>query len=209
MIKSDKYWSELSKRIQDPVQTKNKRPDTSDIEIEFLKQYLTEQDDILDVGSGSGLIINKLHPFVHSITAVEKYPGFSKFIAENDKILVINSDLSDFNMRKQFDAVLSFGVSQCFNTEDAASIYQRLFGMTKSGGKLIVRTHCGLEKDKVINGYSEELGTEYFAEYRQVKNEIKLMEDAGYRFVSQHDIFPDTLNVWPDTRHFIFICEKD
>jgi hypothetical protein len=61
----------------------------------------------------------------------------------------------------------------------------------------------------VINGFSEELGTEYFAEYRLVANEIKLMEQAGFRFVSQHDIFPDALNVWPDTRHFIFICEKD
>jgi cyclopropane fatty-acyl-phospholipid synthase-like methyltransferase len=209
MIKSDKYWRELAQRIEDPVQTKNKRPDTSDLEIQFLREHLTENDNILDVGSGSGLIVNKLVNYVGHITAVEKFEGFSKFIVEHPNMLVINSDLLHFNMRKQFDAVLSFGVSQCFNTEDAAGIYERLFQMTKTGGKMIVRTHCGLHADKVINGFSEELGTEYFAEYRLVANEIRLMEQAGFRFVSQHDIFPDTLNVWPDTRHFIFICEKD
>lgn len=209
MSKSEKYWSELSQRIENPVQTKNKRPDTSDLEIEFLKNYVSKTDEVLDVGSGSGLIINKLINHVKSIWAIEKYEGFSKFIIDHPELLVINSDLLDFNIRKQFDLVLSFGVSQCFNTEDSANIYKKLFSMTKSGGMLIVRTHCGLERDKVINGYSEELGTDYFAEYRWVANEIKLMVQAGYSFVSQHDIFPDTLNVWPDTRHFIFICEKD
>jgi len=208
MSKSEKYWSELSERIENPVQTKNKRPDTSDLEIEFLKDHLSQVDEILDVGSGSGLIVNKLIAHVGHITAVEKYEGFSKFIEDHPNLLVINSDLLHFKMRKQFDAVLSFGVSQCFNTEDAAKIYQKLYAMTKPKGKLIVRTHCGLEADKVINGFSEELGTEYFAEYRLVSNEIKLMETAGFRFLNQYDIFPDELNVWRDTRHFIFICEK-
>ncbi len=208
MSKSNKYWKNLSDKIVNPTQTKNKRPDTSDIEIAFLSNYLSNNDDVLDVGSGSGLIINKLIDYVGSITAVEKYEGFSKFIIDHPNLLVINSDLLDFNMRKEFDVVMSFGVSQYFNSEDVAGIYKRLFRMTKSSGKLIVRTHCGLESNKVINGFSNELGTEYYAEYRHIPNEIKLMEDAGFRFVSQHDIFPDTFNVWPDTRHFIFICEK-
>ena len=44
MIKSDKYWRELAQRIEDPVQTKNKRPDTSDLEIQFLREHLTENE---------------------------------------------------------------------------------------------------------------------------------------------------------------------
>jgi len=32
---SEEYWKSLAERITEPVQTKNKRPDTSDLEIEF------------------------------------------------------------------------------------------------------------------------------------------------------------------------------
>ena len=208
MNKSEKYWRELSLKIENPVQTKNKRPDTSDLEIDFLRKHLSSSDELLDIGSGSGLIINKLIPFVKHITAVEKFEGFTKFIVDKPNMLVINADILGFKMRKTFDAVLLFGVTQCFNREEASALYQAAFEMTKLGGLMIVRTHCGLEIDKTIDGFSNELQTDYFAEYRQVDREMKIMQSVGFKSVVKHDIFPDSLNVWPDTRHFIFVCEK-
>jgi SAM-dependent methyltransferase len=208
MGSGNQYWESLSKKIQNPVETKNKRPDTSDLEIDFLTKFLNSTDDVLDIGSGSGLIINKLIDSVGRITAVEKFEGFTKFIVEHPNMLVINADLIGFKMRKQFDAVLCFGVAQCFAKADMTIIYKSLFEMTKPGGLLIVRMHCGLEKDKIVNGYSEELGTNYFAEYRHVEAEINLLKEVGYSSIEKFDIFPDTLNVWPDTRHFIFVCKK-
>lgn len=208
MNKSEKYWRELSQKIENPVQTKNKRPDTSDLEIEFLKRNLNSNNDVLDIGSGSGLIINKLLPHVKQITAVEKFEGFTRFIVDAPNMLVINADILGFKMRKQFDSVLLFGVTQCFTKEEASSLYQAAFEMTKPGGLIIVRTHCGLEADKTIDGFSNELGTEYFAQYRQVDHEMRLMETVGFKDIEKHDVFPDTLNVWPDTRHFIFVGKK-
>lgn len=209
MDTAKKYWEQLSKKIVNPVETKNKRPDTSDLEIDFLKKYLNPEMEILDIGSGSGLIINKLTPFVKHITAVEKYEGFSSFIVESPKILVINADLVGFSIRKQFDVVLSFGVSQLFDLETITDIYHKLYKMTKDGGKLIIRTHCGLEQDKTVNGFSEELQTEYFAQYRQKDKEIELLKTTiGFSDIEVFDIFPDSLNVWRDTRHFIFVCSK-
>ena len=35
-----------------------------------------------------------------------------------------------------------------------------------------------------------------------------LMDEVGFTQVTIHDIFPDTLNVWEDTRHFMFVCKK-
>jgi SAM-dependent methyltransferase len=208
MSKSEKYWRELSQKIEHPAQTKNKRPDTSDLEIEFLKRFLNADDEVLDIGSGSGLIINKLYPFVRHITAVEKFEGFTRFIIDVPNILVINADILGFKMRKQFDAVLLFGVTQCFSTDEACMLYEAAFDMTKPGGLIIVRTHCGLFADKTIDGFSEELGTEYFAQYRQVQHEIKLIESVGYHNIEKYDIFPDTLNVWSDTRHFLYVGRK-
>jgi cyclopropane fatty-acyl-phospholipid synthase-like methyltransferase len=205
---SEAYWRNLSLNITDPVQTKNKRPDTSDLEIAFLMDYLKKDDEILDIGSGSGLIINKLVDKVKSIVAVEKFEGFTKFIVEVDNMLVINADLIDFKMRKSFDSLLCFGVSQCFSKEDMQGIYANCFQMLKNNGYFIVRMQCGIEKGKKVEGFSNELGTDYFADYRHWQAEINMLQQIGFTSVERFDIFPDTLNVWPDTRHYIFVCKK-
>ncbi len=204
----DKYWEQLSAKIENPVQTKNKRPDTSSIEIPFLLKYLKKSDEILDIGSGSGLIINKLVDHVKHIVAVEKFEGFTKFISETEKIFVIHSDLRGFKIRKQYDVVLSFGVAQCFAESEAYQIYENSYQMVKPGGKMIVRVHCALENDKTVDGFSEVLKTNYFAQYRNVQKEMNFLKSLGFKSVEKFDIFPDELNVWKDTRHFIFVCEK-
>lgn len=209
MADSGKYWESLSKKIKDPSETKNKRPDTSDLEVEFICQYLNSTDEILDLGSGSGLITNKLIDKVTSVIAVEKFEGFTQFIKEDPKTLVINADILGFKIRKSFDAILCLGVAQYFKKMEAFQMYEDCFKMLKNGGVFIVRMHCGLEKDKVVNGFSEELQTDYFAEYRQVDKEIDLLKKAGFQSVEKFDILPDTLNVWDDTRHFIFVCKKE
>lgn len=209
MSRTNNYWENLSEKITDPGQTKNKRPDTSDLEVSFYKQYIKKDCDLLDIGSGSGLIINKLVSAAKQITAVEKYEGFSKFITEADNILVINADLDGFKIRKEFDVILCTGVSQCFPKETMIGIYENMFDMLKPGGVFISRMHCGLKEDVIINGYSEELETEYFAEYRHVDKEKDLLLKIGYGEVELFDILPDELNVWDNTRHFIFICRKN
>lgn len=206
--KQYKYWQELSNRIVRPEETKNKRPDTSDLEIEFLKKYVKQTDDVIDLGSGSGLIINKLLPLVHTITAVEKFEGFSKFIVDNPAMTVINADLMGFKIRKQFDVVLFFGTAQSFYREDVTEIYSNCYSMLKSGGFFINRVHCGLQEDIVVDGFSEELQTNYFAQYRQVDKEMALLKSVGFQEIVKFDIFPESLNVWKNSRHFIFVCKK-
>lgn len=202
------YWKQLAKKIVNPGETKNKRPDTSDLEIEFLRKYLKDSDRVLDLGSGSGLIINKLVNYVHSITAVEKFEKFTDFIVNDSRMEVIIADLIGFKIRKQFDAVLLFGVAQTFYKDDVIDIYKSCYDMTKSGGLFISRTHCGLEEDILVDGFSEELQTNYFAHYRQIDSEIELLKSVGFKNVQKFDIFPDTLNVWKNSRHFIIVCEK-
>ena len=202
------YWKELSKRIVNPSETKNKRPDTSDLEIEFLKNYLKNTDAILDLGSGSGLIINKLVKFVASIIAVEKFELFTKFIVDDPKMTVINSDLLGFKIRRQFDAVLLFGVAQSFYKDDIIGIYKNTYEMIKPEGLFINRIHCGLTEDILVDGFSEELQRDYFAQFRQIDSEIELLREIGFKNIKKFDIFPDTLNVWKNSRHFILVCEK-
>lgn len=209
MSKSEKYWSLLSQKIKSPIETKNKRPDTSNVEIDLYMKYLSPETELLDLGSGSGIIINKLYDKVKSIWAIEKYPGFSQFIEDKDNILVINADLIGFKIRRKFDAILCTGVTQCLERNEASEMYKNCIEMLKEDGILILRSHCGINEDVIIDGYSKELDSVYYAEYRHKAAEINLLNKAGFKNVKTYDILPDSINVWENTRHYIFICKRN
>lgn len=202
------YWEKLASRITDPKQTRNKRDDYSDLEIDFLKPYLKPDTSVLDLGSGSGLVVNKLVKLVGHITAVEKFQNFSQFIEQSDKLELINADIVGFRLHRQFDLVLATGVIQCIERRFIADIYKNVFNMTKAGAHFIAHIHCGLEQDVIVDRFSEELNTDYYAEYRKHEWEKQQMLEAGFRSVEIHDIFPDWLNKWSNTRHFLFVCKK-
>lgn len=207
MTESDKYWERMSKNIQDQSQTYNKKSDVSPKDAQFIRNYLSPTDKVIDIGSGSGLIVNKILPFVKEITAVETFKGLSKYIQTDPKILVINAKLENFYIRKEYDVALSTGVMQFFEKTDAVEIYTNIFNMVKKGGLFLMRMHCGLKETVVIH-HSIELDQEYFAEFRQVDEEKKLLEDIGFIDVQVLDEAPEELNVWENTRHFMFICKK-
>lgn len=200
------YWGNVAKNIKSPLEAKNKRPDTSDVELEFLEKFIKSSDSVLDMGCGSGLITNKLLPITKNITAVDKFEGFTKFV--DDEILVINAELLGFKIRKTFDTVLCTGVGQCFVKEEMKDIYSNIFDMLKETGVFLSRMHCGIREDVAVNSYSEELKTDYFAEFRQVESEKQLLLSLGFDSVEIHDFLPDTINVWDNTRHYYFVCKK-
>ena len=204
---SKSYWEKLAKTIKDPSETTNKRKkDYLQVDINFVKRHLDSNDSILDVGSGSGLVVNELVDSVKEIIAVETFKGLSKFISP--EILVINAELTGFQIRKQFDKIVSTGLTHFFPENDIVKIYANIFDMLKNEGKLIMRSHCGLEERVVINGYSEELDSEYFTEYRTLETEKKILSDAGFKDIQIFDEVAKELNVWENTRHYYFVCTK-
>jgi len=163
---------------------------------------------MIDLGAGSGLLTNKIAPLLHSVVAVEKFPEFSKFIKRSRNVEVINADLRGFKTSRSFDIALLTGVAQCFPKDEAKNIYKNTYQMLKADGVMLARTHCGLDGDVLIDGFSKELDTDYFAEYRYVHSEVELIRSAGFSTVEYFDIYPDSLNVWDNTRHFFFVCNK-
>jgi len=204
---SKSYWEKLAKSIKDPAETTNKRKKQYlQTDINFVKKHLEKKDSILDVGSGSGLVVNALKGSVKEIVAVETFKGLSNFIDE--EILVINAELTGFQIRKKFDKIVSTGLTHFFPEEDIVKIYANIFEMLKTGGKLIMRSHCGLKEKVVINGYSEELSSYYFTEYRTVETEKGILKSLGFKDIKIFDEVADELNVWENTRHYYFVCSK-
>lgn len=205
--KSKAYWQKMADSISSQNETTNKRNnDYLKKDIEFVKSHLNQNDELLDVGAGSGLVTNELVDSVKNIIAVETFEGLTKFIHED--VLVINAELPTFKIRKEFDKIICTGVTHFFTKSDVAKIYENIYKMLKSGGKLIMRSHCGLKETVVINGFSEELSSEYFTEYRKLDEEVELIKSKGFSTVEVIDEVADELNVWENTRHYYFICTK-
>jgi SAM-dependent methyltransferase len=209
MGQKNSYFEKLSKKITHPSETtNNKSLNYLKKEISFIKRFITKDSEIIDIGSGTGLVVNRIHKDIKYLVAVEPFRGLSRFIVDDEKILLINAELTSFYIRKRFDFAICTGVSQFFNKKDITKIYNNIYEMLKKNGALILRVHCGLEKDVIINGYSKELDSEYYAEYRYLSNEVELLKQVGFNKIKVYDEVSDELNVWKDTKHFYLTCWK-
>lgn len=206
--KSSKYWLSLSENIEAPLETLNKRDNMSIYDVEFVKKYIKKTDKLLDIGSGSGLVVNKISPLVTYTLAVETFEGLTKFINREHNVDVLNVKLEEFKTDKTFDISVMTGVSQFFTQKLIEGIYSTIFNSLKKGSKFLIRAHCGIEKDVEVNGYSEELECDYFAEYRQIDKEVGILRKIGFKEVTYTDELPDTINVWDNTRHYYIVCTK-
>ena len=135
-------------------------------------------------------MINPLVDKFGRITAVEKYLQFSRFITRAPHLELIDADLNEFESSGQFDLITVFGVMNFFNKAEALRLYRKAAQWLKSDGVLIVKHHMGVQEDVLVDGYSEELGTHYYSEYRWVRHEMQLLSEAGFSVEEPFDIYP-------------------
>ena len=73
---------------------------------------------------------------------------------------------------------------------------------------MIIKNQFGLHKDVTIDGFSEELQENYFAQYRFIDKEVRLLHDAGFGNVEIVDIYPKECNRWDNTHFYALVAEK-
>lgn len=202
------YYKNMAKKISNPLETRNNSPDFSSYDINFVMNFSNPNFRLLDLGAGTGLLINNLIDYFEKIIAIEKYPEFSKFICKSEKIELINLDILDYMPNQQFDVVTAFGVMNFFSAEEARIIYDKVFKSVLTGGTFIVKNQMGINGDVIFNGYSEELGCQYFSQYRHLDREIRLLEQAGFVVKERVDIYPEEFNRWSDTHFYALVCSK-
>ena len=185
-----------------------KNSDFSDIDTAFIRKYTNNSSSVLDLGSGTGLIVNKLFPYVKSIIAVEPFIQFTQYIAKKNNITVINSNIAEFSTDMKFDIILFFALMHYVDEIEAASIYRKYINYLSKNGKMIVKNQFGLHKDVTIDGFSEELQENYFAQYRLLIKEVRLLHEAGFGKIEIVDIYPKECNRWDDTHFYALVAEK-
>ena len=203
------YYDQLAKNIQDPAATRNKAKDTTTYDVAFVRSYATPQKSLLDLGSGTGLLVNSLVDDFASITAVELYREFSKFIVQSEKMTVYNENLLTWQPEGQFDIITLFGVLNYFSEAEARQIYKSSFeSLKETHGTFIVKNQFGVSQDVVVDGYSEELKTNYFSEYRHLDKEKRILSEIGFVNIEVFDIYPPEYNRWPNTHFYAIVCTR-
>lgn len=202
------YYEKMASRIQSPIETRNKAKDFSQFDIDFALRYANPEKTLLDLGAGSGLLVNHLVGKFKHIHAVEKYANFAKFIARDPSITVTVDDVLTFDTEDKYDIVSAFGLLNFFSEEEAQLLFGKIYKFTLDSGMAIVKHQMGVKETVVVDGYSEELGQPYYSEYRHVDHERELVLQAGFSDVEVVDIYPAEYNRWPNTHFYAFVCTK-
>ena len=198
----------MAEKITSPTETRNKSKDFSQFDVDLVSKYSNPTQSVLDLGSGTGLLINKVSHLFRKVTAVEKYEGFSRFINRAQNLEVVVDDLLNYTPTDQYDLVTIFGVMNFFSNEEAIEIYRRANTALNQDGLLIVKNQMGILEDVIVNGFSSELDAEYYSHYRTVANETALLNRAGFKVLDCVDIYPPEFNRWPNTHFYALVCDK-
>ena len=206
-----KYWTQMSQSAVSPTTTKvNKINDFSQMDADFICQFAGPETDLLDLATGTGITLNKYSDRVRSVTAVEKYAEFAKFIEPRPNVQIVTSDITEFETEEKFDIINFFGIIPYFNREEIVPVYEKYRKYLKPHGKFLIKNQFGVSEDVLIEGFSQELQCNYYSEYRQLETEIEILkEKIGFRSFRIVDIYPPECNRWTNTHFYAIVAEID
>lgn len=202
------FYNGLSQRIQTPDETKNKAKDGSAIDRTFVLEHAIDRSSLLDLGAGTGLILNGLVDAFDTVTAVEKFPEFSRFISPRPHLEVLNADLLEFRPARCYTTVTIFACLNYFNLFEASAIYRTAWAALAPGGTLIVKHQMGVKDTVLVNRISEELGQYYFSQYRSLADELTMLALVGFEELRSFDIYPADYNLHSNTHFYAITATK-
>ncbi len=175
-------------------------------DIAFIRKHGKGALSLLDIGTGSGLILNQICAEFDRVLAIEPVLQLAKHISGKN-IEIDTSNIFDFQTEEKFDLITLFGVCHHFEMEEAATLYKIIAPMLAPGGRVLVKNQLGRKETVTVDRFSEELGRHYFAQYRSEEDEQTIIRRAGLELVQVVDIYPPEVNRWPDTHYRALIIE--
>lgn len=99
--KSMSFFKNMASHVNSSQCVKlSKNTDYTNIDADFILKYSNNKTNILDLGSGTGLIINKIYKNVGHITCIEPFNQFSDFIIRSSNIQIINTTIQVLIQKK-------------------------------------------------------------------------------------------------------------
>jgi len=131
---------------------------------------LKPEMDIMDFGSGTGLLLEQIAPFVRSITAVDISSSMNQQLSKkrdklNCELEIIEMDLTKSELDRKFDGIISS--MTLHHVDDLKSMFDKLYSMLKPGGFIALADletedgsfhtedtgvfHFGFSRDELMN----------------------------------------------------------
>ncbi|MCL2786411.1 MAG: class I SAM-dependent methyltransferase [Methanomassiliicoccaceae archaeon] len=206
------FWKDhFSKPDLEQIDTKIGNKDTSDYDSRFILKYSTTDSEILDLGTGGGVVVNKLNEKVGRLVCVEMFEEISRFIVRTPNVSVVNENIFNYRPKanEMFDLITAFGTLQYFNESEARELYNRYVKYLRPKGNIIIKQQFGVNETVTIQNYSKELDRPYFAQYRTIELEREMLESVGLNVIEIVDIYPPEYNRWNNTHFYAMVAEKE
>lgn len=194
LSKDAAFWSKISRKYAaGPIRNMDGYLTT----LERTKSYLTPDDQILEIGCGTGSTALLLAPCVAHITATDIAPGMIE-IANEKKQMEANTENVLFKVAEtlehsiadgQYDAVLAHNLLHLLPDLDAALTH--IEALTKEGGLFISKTVCAPDRRGLRFGFirhlaiplMQALGKAPYVEFLAPKDLEQRLRSVGFEIV--------------------------
>ena len=133
---------------------------------------------IMDFGSGTGLLLEKIAPFVDKITAIDMSPSMNKKLNDKRdslgcKLEILEIDLSKVKLNKKFHGIISS--MAIHHIKDVKNLFKDFYNMLHDNGTIAI-ADLDIEDGSF---HTEDTGVYHFGFDR---NElINLAKEAGFK----------------------------
>ena len=161
-------------------------------EINFIKPYLNEYSDVLDLGSGYGRLAIPMAKHSNEVCAVDFSESLIESLEEKNitNISTRCYDVVDFNYEKKFDVIVISGLLHCLDDEQLESVLRKAENGLNQGSYIIIRSSVSVdERINIINQYSEALNSLYTAFYRTEEELDSMMENLDLAKIERKDMY--------------------
>jgi len=176
---------------------------------------LSKFNNLLDLGGGIGIWSDFFLKNDLQVSLVEKELNFidqARSSIESKNISFHQCDVNDFNFKKNsFDIIFISGVTIYLDDLMLDDLVKKMNYALKPGGILIHRDAYSMKTRLVINKFSKELNTNYFATYRTLKEYNNLIVNKHYfKVLYSEDMykFCEKLNKRKETKLRLNIYKK-
>lgn len=181
--------------------------DRDKYDVELISNYIDFNSNVLDLGCGTGILEDKLYNLVKHIDAVDKYQEFLNRAKKYKNVDYVCRNLSTYLTALKYDCVLMFGVTMYIDDDELNETLNNVRKMLNNDGTFIIKNQWGIDKELIVDNYSENLKSFYYSKYRKLDDMIKVLEKIGYR-TEIYDIYPESFNKWDNTHEYAILCKN-
>lgn len=182
-----------------------------EFDFNLIKKYIDKNSIILDLGCGTGILEKKLSSHVKRIIGVDKFQEFLKRAYQAENIQYLVGDLANLdinNLKDNYNVILLFGVSFYLSDDELNDLIAKVVTLMTKNSIFIIKNQWGIKDELIVNKYSEDLQSDYYAKYRKLEDICNLLKlhNLTYEVV---DIYPPEMNLWNNTHEYALIIRKN